>query len=68
VLEVNGPYVKVAESSGGGVRSGIRWHKILDGNGTPPGKIHANYAHNSKGKTEFLAFGRLNKDKAIAYL
>lgn len=68
VLEVNGPYVKVAESSGGGVRSGIRWHKILDGNGTPPGKIHANYAHNSKGKTEFLAFGRLNKDKAAAYL
>ena len=68
VLEVNGPYVKVAESSGGGVRSGIRWHKILDGNGTPPAKIHANYAHNSKGKTEFLAFGRLNKDKAVAYL
>lgn len=68
VLEVNGPYVKVAESSGGGVRSGIRWHKILDGNGTPPGKIHANYSHGSKSTTEFLSFGRLNKDKAAAYL
>lgn len=68
VLEVNGPYVKVAESSGGGVKSGIRWHKILDGNGTPPGKIFANYAHNSRQKTEFLGFGRLNKDKVAAYL
>lgn len=68
VLEVNGPYVKVAESSGGS-GSAIHWHKMFDGEGTAPGKVYANYSpSNSKQKTEFLSFGRLNKDKAAAYL
>lgn len=68
VLEVNGPYVKVAESSGGS-GSAIHWHKMFDGDGTPPGKVYANYSpSNTKQKTEFLGFGRLNKDKVAAYI
>lgn len=68
VLEVNGPYVKVAESSGGS-GSAIHWHKMFDGEGAAPGKVYANYSpSNSKQKTEFLGFGRLNKDKVAAYI
>lgn len=68
VLEVNGPYVKVAESSGGS-GSAIHWHKMFDGEGTPPGKVYANYSpSNTKQKTEFLGFGRLNKNKVAAYI
>ena len=68
VLEVNGPYVKVAESSGGS-GSAIHWHKMFDGEGTPPGRVYANYSpSNTKQKTEFLGFGRLNKDKVAAYI
>lgn len=68
VLEVNGPYVKVAESSGGS-GSAIHWHKMFDGPGTPPGRVYANYSpSNTKQKTEFLGFGRLNKDKVAAYI
>lgn len=68
VLEVNGPYVKVAESSGGS-GSAIHWHKMFDGEGTAPGKVYANYSpSNTKQKTEFLGFGRLNKDKVAAFI
>lgn len=67
VLETRGPYVKVAESAGSG-GGAVHWVKMFDGNEAAPGKIYANYAPSNKNtKYEFLAFGRLNKNKVEEY-